>query len=349
MKPRQLLQGICFLLIVIVLLGCSTYIVRTNGDVKNRFTGFYAEPKNTIDVIMIGASPVATSFAPGQIWGEQGITAYPLSTNSQNPKAIKYLLQETYQYQSPEVAVIELRMFTEDAAKMDEDMPHIREVTDNLRFSKNRIDTINALVNDKSTRYTYYFDIIKFHSNWKMFFLPQEILKFDYSLNNPDKGFEYPDVIMSHSFPEDINMDGVVPIPKEQEIVLLDLMAYLKQHHQKTLFVMTPKDISNEYQGMANYMKELVTNEGFQFLNMNEYYSELNFEFTTDLMDGAHTNTLGAKKCSIFLADYLSQTYGIENKRNQPSYESYEQAYERFCDRYQQILNSAEEENNQSE
>lgn len=343
MKLRQLVQSILFLMIVFVLLGCSTYIVRTNGDVKNRFTGFYAEPKNSIDVIMIGASPVATSFAPGQIWGESGITSYPLSTNSQNPKAMKYLLEEAYKYQSPGVVVIELRMFTEDVEKMEEDTAHIREVTDNLKFSLNRIRAINALVKEKEERYTYYFDIIKFHSNWKMFFLPEELKKYDYSLKNPDKGFEYPDEIMPHDKPENIKMDGIVPISKEQQETLIDLMEYLKAHDQKTLFVVTPKALSDEYQGMVNYMGNMVMAEGFDFLNMNEYYDSMQFDFHTDLMDGAHTNTLGAKKCSVFLADYLSRTYGIKDKKGQKEFQSYDISYERFLENYEKIRLSADD------
>lgn len=47
-----------FLAVFLWLLVTVTYIIRTNGDVKDRFTGFYAEKENTIDAILVGSSPV---------------------------------------------------------------------------------------------------------------------------------------------------------------------------------------------------------------------------------------------------------------------------------------------------
>ena len=50
-KAAVFLAGFLFILVTV------TYIIRTNGGVKDRFTGFYAEKENTIDVIMAGSRP----------------------------------------------------------------------------------------------------------------------------------------------------------------------------------------------------------------------------------------------------------------------------------------------------
>ena len=135
MTKKELGKIILFVMLFIFLGVMVSYIVRTNGDVKNRFAGFYAEEKNSIDVIMFGASPIGTSFSPGYLYGEFGFTSYPLSSNTQRPKAMTYLLEECYKYQNPNLVVIELRMFTYDDAPMALDYPHIREVTDNMKYS----------------------------------------------------------------------------------------------------------------------------------------------------------------------------------------------------------------------
>ncbi|MDE6213351.1 MAG: hypothetical protein K2M70_07750, partial [Lachnospiraceae bacterium] len=56
--PKWLLQAVCFLALFGVILLPVSYMVRTNGDVKDRFAGFYAEKKDTLDIVMIGSSPV---------------------------------------------------------------------------------------------------------------------------------------------------------------------------------------------------------------------------------------------------------------------------------------------------
>ena len=58
MTKKQALKAVVFLTVFLWLLVTVTYIIRTNGDVKDRFTGFYAEKENTIDAILVGSSPV---------------------------------------------------------------------------------------------------------------------------------------------------------------------------------------------------------------------------------------------------------------------------------------------------
>ena len=58
MTRKQFLQSIIFISIFLLALVPVSYIVRTNGDVKDRFSGFYAEKDDTLDIILIGSSPV---------------------------------------------------------------------------------------------------------------------------------------------------------------------------------------------------------------------------------------------------------------------------------------------------
>lgn len=334
MVKREKIKIILFLAIFLVLLVSVSYIVRTNGSVKDRFAGFYAEKKNTIDVVMFGASPVATSFSPGYIWKNYGIKTYPLSTNSQRPMAISYLLDEAYKYQDPKVVVIELRMFTYPDQEMAVDEPHIREVTDNMRYSLQRIKTVNALTKELDQKYTYVFDIFKFHSNWKMFFLPKELGKFYYRQYDPRKGFEFSDVIIPQDEGTDVAMNQTMDIPKEQESVLVGLMEQLKENDQKALFIVTPEVNTTEYESMMNKIGGIVEEQGFQFLNLNDHYAEMNFDFSTDMKDGVHTNILGAAKCSDYLGDYLQQTYGIEKDENEQMDQRWEDCYLLFQQEY---------------
>lgn len=344
MSRSQLCKAISFILIFLFLLTGVSYIVRTNGAVKNRFAGFYAEEKDSIDVLMCGGSTIATSFSPGYMWGEYGFTSYPISSNAQRPKSIKYLLEEAYKYQSPEVVVIELRMFTYGDERMKTDEPHIREVTDNMRYSLQRIKTVRALtdgVQGFEEKLPYYFDIIKYHSNWAMFFHPEELQKVNYKKKDLHKGFEYPMQIMYHNE----EYDRYIPtkkrkaIPKEQEDVLRDLISYLKERNQKAIFVVTPIKYEQYFFEQANYMKYIVEEEGFSYINMME---EVDLDFAVDLLDGAHTNILGAKKCSEVLGEFLSKEYGLTDKRKQDGYSSWEESYQAFIEVYEEVNNNKE-------
>ena len=47
---RQAVKGAAFTAIFLIALVMLTYMLRTNGPLKDRFVGFYAEPKNSVDV-----------------------------------------------------------------------------------------------------------------------------------------------------------------------------------------------------------------------------------------------------------------------------------------------------------
>ncbi len=344
MNRKEACKAISFILIFVLLLTGVSYIVRTNGDVKDRFAGFYAEEKDSIDVLMCGASTVGTTFSPGYMWGEYGFTSYPISSNAQRPKAIKYLLEEAYKYQSPEVVVIELRMFTYEDEEMKNDEAHIREVTDNMRYSLHRLKTVEEMtdgVESFEDKLSYYFDIIKYHSNWGMFFQTEEWQKITYRKADLHKGFEHPENIMYH----DENIDRYVAteermaIPEEQEDILRDLISYLKEKNQKAVFVVAPIKYDKDFFAKTNYMKDIVEAEGFTYVNMME---EINLDFAVDLLDGSHTNILGAKKCSELLGVTVSQNFGLTDKRGQEGYDSWNESFKAFLEVYEEVNNNKE-------
>ena len=145
-KARTAMQCIIFIAIFAVLLVLVSYMVRTNGDVKDRFSGFYAEKNDTLDIVIIGSSPVFPYYSAPKLWGETGIAMYPLSSNVQRPIAMKYLVREAEKSQSPELYIFEMRMFTMEDAGLSENMAYTRGVTDNMKYSPLRYETIRAMV-----------------------------------------------------------------------------------------------------------------------------------------------------------------------------------------------------------
>ena len=241
--------------------------------------------------------------------------------------------------------MIELRMFTYEDAHLKADEPHIREVTDNMRYSVQRFKTVYNMTDGVETfedKLSYYFDIIKYHSNWAMFFELDELQKVDYSKVDLHKGFEHPEEIMYHNEEYDryISTEERLEIPKEQEEELLELLSFLKENKQKALFVVTPCIYGTEYYAQMNYMKDIVEREGFSYLNVHEY---VDYDCATDYLDGGHSNILGAKKCSDLLGTVISQNYGLSDKRNQEGYESWHESYDAFLEIYNEVNNNKED------
>ena len=329
-KAWIFVQITAFIAIFILLLIAVSYIVRTNGDVKDRFSGFYAEKDDTLDIVMIGSSPVFPFYAAPKLWGETGIAMYPLSSNVQRPVAMKYLVEETEKSQSPGLYIFEMRMFTMEDEGLCENMAYTRGVTDNMRYSYLRYKTINAMVPEdhEEKRISFYLDIMKYHTNWKMLALPSEWANITYHKANPLKGYFLKDEVGPRSMPECGGAEGVTAIPPEQEAYLKDLIDFLKAGDRDALFIVSPYGEVLEEQQMYNYMEEIVSSYGYPFLNMNNYYEEIGIVFEEDFADyGSHTNAVGAEKCTDFLREYLQEHYDFADRRGDAAYSSWDESY----------------------
>ncbi len=345
-RRREAMQAAVFVLLFLAILLPVSYMVRTNGDVKDRFAGFYAEKKDSLDVVMIGSSPVFPYYAAPKLWGETGIAMYPLSTNVQRPAAMRYLMEEAEKTQSPALYIFEMRMFTMEEAGLMENMAYTRGVTDNLRYSPQRIRTIRGLVpeDDEEGRLSYYIDIMKYHTNWKMLALPSEWANMFYRHSHPLKGYTFRDEVGPQPMPLCGGMEGVLAVPKEQEAYLRELLACLKENGQEALFLVSPYGESPEEQQMFNYMAGIVEESGYAFLNMNDYYEEIGIVFEEDFADyGSHTNAAGAEKCTNFLKEYLTAHYALPDHRGDASYDSWDKSYELWKTRQDEAVRTIEE------
>jgi hypothetical protein len=335
MNKKQVIRVISFILIVLFLLVHLTYTIRTNGDVKDRFVGFYWEKNNTIDAVMIGSSPVPMGFSTPMIYGDTGITVYPMSSNMQRPIATKYLVEEALKSQSPDMFIFEMRMWTAADEDLLGNMAHTREVTDNMKYSVNRIKAINALVSDPEERLTYYFDIFKYHSNWKTLALTSQLRTAFYAYPEDLKGSLAESDVGPSDGPTGLGITDKEPMPAEQEACLRDLLQYLKDNNIKALFVVSPYAVKEHEQRRFNYMADIIAEYGYDFVDMNQHLDEIGLNFATDIRDyGTHANVLGQQKITAWFEDYLVTNYrdaGIsfaEDHRGDKTYKSWDEAYE---------------------
>lgn len=329
MTKKQALKAIIFVCLFLFMLRSVTYMIRTNGEIKDIFLGFYAEEEDTIDVVMIGSSPVYPFYAAPQMWGEYGFTAYPLSSNVQQPRAGIYLVEEALKTQTPELFVFELRMYTYSDQVMTDNMAYTRGITDNLKYSWNRIRLINALVKDVSERYTYYLDIFKYHSNWKSLIYKDQLTAILYEREHPLKGFVVRDGVLPYEGSLYYENDAVTPISPERESELRELLAYLREQELEALFIISPMAANENLQMQFNYMGEVVEEYGYAYLDMNDFVEEMGIDFATDYYDeGSHVNAAGAEKCTAFFGAYLDENYDLEDKRGNADYASWDESYQ---------------------
>ena len=83
-----------------------------------------------------------------------------------------------------------------------------------------------------------------------------------------------------------------------------------------------PYVVPQEDQQVYNTAKDIVTSYGYQFINANEFYDEIGLDFSTDMKNINHVNSVGAEKYTRFLSEYIISHYDIVNRSHE---------YELYC------------------
>ena len=133
---------------------------------KIRIDGFYLEDKNSLDVVLLGASEVYTAFSSAMAYDEYGFTSYPYAIESNPLELYKSQIKEIKNHQSPKLFVIEMNTAASSGKGKDltvADDVNLRRYTDNMPFSKNKIDTVNEF-SQSDDILSYYIPFIKYRS-----------------------------------------------------------------------------------------------------------------------------------------------------------------------------------------
>ena len=324
---------VVFILIFLVLFFSMSYIMRgpgekeKNEDRKAAFAGFYAEPENSLDVIVIGGSAVFPFYAMPYMWHEFGFTGYTMSSPVQKVENFKYLLDEVEKKQNPKLYVFEVRMYTYDYSEISEEEWDFfeRVIVDNMKYSANRFKLINTTISKPDI--SDYLDIVRYHSNWKNIDF-SELKYWRFNAHDPYKGAYFRADIQGVEIPTWSDNKTATKIPEFQEKNLLDLLNYIDEKGVNALFIVSPNNIDEKTAEQYNYIQAIIEQRGFKFLNMIKNYDELGLDEKTDFYNKLHVNINGQTKVMDYLGSFILNNYRINSSHSKKVIDTWDDDYE---------------------
>ncbi len=331
MKIKKVIKIIAFILIFMLIWNYVFTIIWAN---RNSISQFYEEPKNSLDVVYIGSSNSYAHFNNTLAYHLYGYTTGLLASDGQPFALVEYLLKEATKYQKPNVYVIDINCITTDVGYFNSG--DVRKVTDNMKFSKNRIDAINDLIQylpqeDQDEKLSFYFSFLTYHNSWRYIgdysFKPISLIKGHLI----DEGTA---VISPEE--EYVWKKEEMELPEENKQILTDLMDYIEDEKLEVLFVIPPRSFTEENNKKLNYAARMLEDRGFKVFNAN-LVDEINIDFSHDLYNSAHLNAYGATKFTKYFAKYLKDNYNLKDHRSDEKYESWNKAYEEYVERFEKV------------
>ena len=306
----------CFLLAIMVsCLVLQQYFLRNMDHNSLRVEGFYQEERNSLDVVLIGASDMYTSFMPGRAYEQCGFTSYLLASESITAEGVKTAVKEIVRTQHPGLIVIEANAFLYGNADNESNEAHIHKFFDNLPLSTNKLEYIQRKV-PADQQMEYIFPLIKYHGLWTeypdRFFMMASNLSLDVRGFNVLKGFRttaqiiktdkkcYNDMISDEHGELDLDPD----LQKE----LMELLSYCEEKELNVIFVRAPHYVTDETYNRvkrSNKMASIVREQGFSYYTFENDAVQIGIDENRDFYNEDHMNVYGALKFTDYLADKL--------------------------------------------
>lgn len=326
-------RAVCFVLVFCVLFVWVSYLLRSDHYDRRSIASFYAEPKDSLDVVYIGGSSCLAYWAPMEAWHAFGFTSYDFGASSIPPQTVQYCVIEALKTQNPEVVVIDLRPF-EYGSEKDENgevfmyrEPNIRLISDGFKYSWNRFKLIQNSVPRGTSTLPYHFDIAKYHTNVEALGDGSYWRYSTYRQGTFRKGFRTTERFKPIEREDYSTLAEKMPLAPTQQALLEELLDYVEKQQLQVLFVVPPYAMEKEHQMKFNTMREMIEARGHGYLNWNEHFEETGLDVDADYYDPSHVNVFGAEKYTLAFGEYLVANYGLQDKRGQEAYWSWDDDY----------------------
>jgi len=314
-KKKTILSMVAVVLIFLVLLGLATRLLQPKymtDLVEGSMLSQYYRESGGHDVIFVGDCEMYANISPMELYRDQGITAYVRGSSQQLIWQSYYVLKETFKYETPRAVV-----FNVNAMRYGEPISEAfhRLTIDKMKWSKEKVDMIQASMMEEEDFWSYVFPILRYHSrfdeltkeDFQYFFKTKDTTWNGHLMNKNIKPLESlpaQRILADYSFPE-ICWD------------YLEQMRQLCQEYgAELILVKAPSVYPFWYDEYDAQIQEYADKHGLAFYNFLDNVEEMGIDYNVDTYDGGlHLNLAGAQKLSSYFAKILAENHGMADHR----------------------------------
>lgn len=304
--------------------------------------GEYYDHAGNNDVIFIGDCEVYENFSPITMWEEYGITSYIRGSSQQLIWQSYYLMEETLQYEKPDVIVfnvLSMKYDTPESTKeQDQREAYNRMALDGMRWSKSKWNSILASLskeekenNLSDTMASYIFPLLRYHDRWSQ--LTEEDFRYWFKKDQvSDNGYLMQTGIKPYEteYAERPLVDYTFG---ENSYYYLDKMVELcKANDVQLVLIKAPSLYPIWWDQWDQQMEEYAEKNDLLYINMLEYIDDIGIDWSADTYDaGLHLNVYGAEKASRWFGKILAEECGVADRREDADISA---AWEEICKTY---------------
>lgn len=315
---RERRNRVAFFVILLLLFGMISLkidnsLLSSDSIVPSRDKNMYRvrrEPKDSLDVIIVGDSLTYSSVSPLQLWKAHGFTSYVCGQWGQKIIETEDMLKTALRKQKPRVVILETDVLFR--AQMD-----ARHLNDGIE-----------------TGLKYYMPVFRGHDIWKSLVMKKEYKLENYKgfvLRTDVKPYEKGDYMKKNK--KEVKLQDTVLTHMENIINLCE------KSGAELVLLGTPSPLNYSY-SRSKSVSEYAREKSLVWLDMNYLLKEIGINWKTDSLDeGDHLNFSGAEKVTKYLGKYLSDKYKLPDHRGDSAYASWTKESLVYEEKAAKILN----------
>lgn len=310
-----------------------------SGVVEGAMVAEYYDEKKDHDVVFVGDCELYENISPMVLWEKYGINSYIRGTAQQLIWQSYYLMEETLQYEKPDVIVFNVLSMKYNEPQRE---TYNRMTIDGMKWSKSKVGSIRASMTEEESFVDYVFPLLRYHSRWS-------------ELNGEDiKYFRDRDKVTHNGYYMRVDVLPAENIPEGRVLAdyqfgdnayyYLDKMVELcEENGVELVLVKAPSLVPYWYDEWEVQMENYAKEHDLKYYNFLEMTDEMGIDWATDTYDaGLHLNLSGAEKMAEHFGKILTEECGLESRRGEPELEAAwaekKEAYDAEIARQQEAL-----------
>lgn len=310
-KRIIIIRVLCSIVFIAVMIYASEILSMKSMHGSIQCISMYAQPRNTVDVVMIGSSHIHCDINPAILWEEQGIAAYDFSAAEQPMWITYYYLKEFCKYQDPKVVVLDL--YSPAKYKDSFDPAWIGENIYNIKPSINKIRMVASACTLEQIN-EFFPSFFGYHSRYEDLSEVDFDLVLHHEKQKDFKGFTPFYKVVKGKKPAD-NVTERGDIPERSMEYLNKIIDYTEENDIRLFLVVNPYPSTPDQEMMYNSIQDLAEQRGVQFKNFNHESAEIGIDYESDFNDDSHLNYEGSCKFSSYLGTTLKELFDIPDRR----------------------------------
>ena len=279
---------------------------------------FYEEEKDSVDVMLMGASELTNGYSPGYAYENYGFTSYMYAMDFNRGTMYLSQLKEFLKYQDPQAIVVELFGFLVPSTWEADSEVRFRMYVESMPFSLNKAQTI--LESPFDNKISYFVPLVKYHGELA---LAQERLA---KLNDVKKAL--PDLKGMNTTSSIYEGEGdsgdafdpaTFKLNQKTEKALIEFVEYCDDEGlDNVIFVNFPRVLvdenNNSNTAALEKVEEILNRYGHELIDLQKEKERIGLDVTHDFADTHHLNVYGQKKLTDYLGSRLVNEYKVKPK-----------------------------------